>query len=204
MSFLWVSAGGLSSFLKMGFLDAFLAIFHRLVLFMLGLVNRECVNEEESESENCECGWLWLFKVFPFSFFSRSLSLLTLPPSLVWRWSSFLCGTWCSLMQRFGSLLVFKVYYLSCYLATVTESASLALFALTCKLLVKEWYRNNWKWYKLIVFFIIHSNMRSQTHQSSWKCSFIKNIWHVFRVTLFCFAFCLIWIPYLQESYIFI
>lgn len=30
------------------------------------------------------------------------------------------------------ALFVFKVYFLSCYLATITENASLALFALTC------------------------------------------------------------------------
>jgi len=67
------------------------------------LVGRECVNEEESELENCECGWLLLFKVFPL-FPSHSLSLDFVCPQAVWRWSSFLCGTWCSLMQWFGSL----------------------------------------------------------------------------------------------------
>lgn len=130
----------------------------------------------------CDC-----LKFFP-SPFSLVLSLLTLPPSIVWRWSSFLCGTWCSLMQQFGSLLVFKVYYLSCYLASVTESASLALFTLTCKLLERKWYRNNRNWYKLIVFFIIHSKMRSKTHWNSWKCFFMKK--YLVCVSSYSFLLC--------------
>lgn len=64
-------------FFKDGLFGLISWIFYNLVLFTLGLVSRECVNEE-SELENCECGWLLLFKVFSLSFFSLILFLLTL------------------------------------------------------------------------------------------------------------------------------